>query len=408
VLASPWVYTLFNLLSLGALIGLVWLAVWHLRSIPTFVTSAHLWLLVWLVVLVLEWLRYESILVAVQGRLLFPAIAAIAIFMATGLLALVPLAHRRAFVVGVGAVLWCVCALVVWLDIRPAYTPAPLAATVPASAARERIRFGELLELVGFEVLNPSPLADERLDVAVYWKVLGTTERNDSIFVHVLDADGFTVAQRDTYPGLGLRPTSQLHPGEIVRDVYSMVLSAAQSNTLDVHIGVYDLDSGTRLSTSPPATDNAPLVQTVNLRPRADANAPTPLQVHFGGYFDLVGYKLNRAVVKAGESVTLSLTWKANRPSPVDYSIFTHVLGKRDALWGQVDRQLATTTWQSGETINDEYTIPIKPETPPGFYQLEVGAYDLAHDLRRLDIWGADGQYVGDHLLVRPIKVIAR
>jgi hypothetical protein len=125
-------------------------------------------------------------------------------------------------------------------------------------------------------------------------------------------------------------------------------------------------------------------------------------------YFSLTGYQIDRVAVPAGEAFTLTLYWRAHRPAPKDYSIFTHVLGKHDALWGQVDRQLATTTWQNDQISADVYRIQVKPETPPDVYDIEIGAYDLSDNFKRLNVWGADGQFVGNRILLRKIRVLGK
>ncbi|MBI1800592.1 MAG: hypothetical protein HYR71_03065, partial [Chloroflexi bacterium] len=134
---------------------------------------------------------------------------------------------------------------------------------------------------------------------------------------------------------------------------------------------------------------------------------PNPLHFTFEDYFTLTGYWLDPVAVRAGHAFTLILYWEARKPAPKDYSIFTHVLRQDESLWGQLDRQLPTTTWQAGQRVVDTYVIQVKPETPAGVYEIEVGAYDLTDNLKRLNIWDSKGQFAGDRVLLRKIRVLA-
>jgi hypothetical protein len=64
-------------------------------------------------------------------------------------------------------------------------------------------------------------------------------------FVHLLNADGEIVAQRDHIPADGTRPTTGWLPGEIVADSYRLPLPPGGPYTLAV--GLYDAASGMRI-----------------------------------------------------------------------------------------------------------------------------------------------------------------
>jgi hypothetical protein len=60
-----------------------------------------------------------------------------------------------------------------------------------------------------------------------------------------------------------------------------------------------------------------------------------------------------------------------------NYTVFTHILEPPQTLWGQEDRppDPPTSRWQVGIVYSESYTLRVKPETPPGFYEIEVGLY---------------------------------
>ncbi len=141
-----------------------------------------------------------------------------------------------------------------------------------------------------------------------------------------------------------------------------------------------------------------------------------PLDAVLGERIHLLGYDLPRTVVRPGETVPLTLYWRAAAPVPVRYKVFTHLLGETynavsdNFLWGQQDNepvagQTPTTAWLPGAVVVDTYTIPVDADAPPGWYQIEVGMYGLVDGLR-LPV-SVDGEPVGDHLLLASVEVRA-
>jgi hypothetical protein len=70
------------------------------------------------------------------------------------------------------------------------------------------------------------------------------------------------------------------------------------------------------------------------------------------------------------------------------------VTGADGTLWGQQDSPPAggrppTSRWRPGEAVADRHDIVIKPDTPPGTYELFSGLYEFA-TLERLPVAGGD------------------
>ncbi len=62
-----------------------------------------------------------------------------------------------------------------------------------------------------------------------------------------------------------------------------------------------------------------------------------------------------------------------------------------------------TTTWRTGEEIEDHYGVLIPAQLPIGEYQIEIGMYS-ADDGARLALTAA-GQGLGDHLVIGMVRV---
>jgi hypothetical protein len=164
----------------------------------------------------------------------------------------------------------------------------------------------------------------------------------------------------------------------------------------------------------------------VVLRPWADAGAgergaldraasAAPLELDFEDGVHLVGYDLSAESLAAGETLYLTLYWRARAPVTHRYKVFTHLLGEvyhaesGGFVWGQQDNEPVngarpTSTWRSGEVIEDVYALQIAPGAPAGGYTIEVGMYDPA-TLTRLAVLDSTGQAAADHVVLAAVQI---
>jgi hypothetical protein len=130
--------------------------------------------------------------------------------------------------------------------------------------------------------------------------------------------------------------------------------------------------------------------------------------IRIGGALELRGYRLDSAVVRAGDTLRLTLYWAATGRAGKDYTVFNHVANPGGPIWGQKDSpplggRRPTSGWRPGDVVADHYEIPIKPETPPGVYELITGMYDF-HTLQRLSVL-RDVSDPSDRVLIASITV---
>ena len=135
-----------------------------------------------------------------------------------------------------------------------------------------------------------------------------------------------------------------------------------------------------------------------------------PVQASWPG-IDLIGYDLDRAEYRPGDSVYLQLWWRVTEKPGKDWTVFTHLLGpvKSDGstVWAGQDAQpgqgsVPTTTWAPGDLILDEYQLQLPTDAPPGEYSIEVGLYDPAAGGARAIATSPAGQ---DHLILGTVRV---
>jgi hypothetical protein len=149
--------------------------------------------------------------------------------------------------------------------------------------------------------------------------------------------------------------------------------------------------------------------QPASLAPRITVNRVFDHQIELLGYSIMFDHTDIQRVA-AGQGVPLQLFWRALRPMPKDYTVFTQLLGspnprKNSApLWGQRDKQpcdafYPTTHWSMGETIIEDFNLVSDPDAPAGQYSIALGLYDLVTNTR-LTLPNGD-----DQLLISPIEI---
>lgn len=86
------------------------------------------------------------------------------------------------------------------------------------------------------------------------------------------------------------------------------------------------------------------------------------------------------ALLRPGEPSDLIIAWRAEQALPERYAFFVHLLDADAHRWAQVDQEVEkgvypTNLWEPGMTIADHYSLSAPWGTPPGEYQVLVGAY---------------------------------
>jgi len=134
------------------------------------------------------------------------------------------------------------------------------------------------------------------------------------------------------------------------------------------------------------------------------ANAPTQrVDALLDNGIVLEGYRLGSRSLRAGETLALTLVWRAEAGATTEHwKVFTHLLDSASQVVAQRDAEPAdnlrpTTFWKPGERIEDNYGITVPPNLPAGRYTLEIGMY--AGDTRSI----FTGQ--GDHLVLGQVEV---
>jgi 4-amino-4-deoxy-L-arabinose transferase-like glycosyltransferase len=359
-------------------------------------------------------LYYTSVQPAgARGRFVFPALPAIAVLMIGGPSGLFP--RRLSWITGgTVAVLMVSLALYALLGVlAPAFaSPRALSLTeiegIPRlEDYRSVVDFEDKARLLGFHVSPQDIDPADKVEVTLYWQALARTEKNLVVFVHILSDAGTMIAQRDTYPGLGRYPTTVWDPGVVFADTYRVHVPefAYAPDKGTIQVGLY-YPEGPRLRTDD-GRDAVRLAR-ISIRPRP-GDIPNPVHVNFDDKLALVGYALDQRAARPGDTVRLTLYWRALNPMTLNYRLFVHVMGKENQIWANsdsplTDRAVCTNRWEPGILVQEVRELTIGEGTPPGFYDIELGLRASGHG--RLEILAEDGRHIGNQLTLTTIRVL--
>ncbi|MEO8396442.1 MAG: hypothetical protein ABI700_25840, partial [Chloroflexota bacterium] len=311
---------------------------------------------------------------------------------------------------------FAIAAITPFTVIAPAYTLPEQWDSLMASARYSTpdhtgsVHLGEA-DVTGSGIVHP----DEYVNLNIYWGIDERFTHDWSLFVHLTTPDGVIVGQRDVYPGGGKLATSDLPAGYYWESPVSIYVPTAAyaPETLTIDAGWYDLQTGARLKL--PDGSETYALGTVDLQPRpSDLGVPNPLSINFDHQIELVGYEMSNLTPKAGESTDLTLYWRAMQPIEKDYTVFAHILDPQTtSIYAGSDATpggLPTSSWKVGEIIKDRHTLTVKPETPPGIYEVEIGLYLNPGDgtFPRLTVIAADGGGTDNFAHLSRVRVLPR
>jgi 4-amino-4-deoxy-L-arabinose transferase-like glycosyltransferase len=179
---------------------------------------------------------------------------------ARGELARLASRHRRLFVLSgetAGAVeSWLnqhtYCAEDGWFgSLRLALYGSTILPPAGQSTQMSGARFGDRIELTGIDLPHAKLAPGDVVPLTLFWQAREPVPENLKVFVHLVDAGGQLMAQRDSEPVGGLRPTFTWGLGEPIVDRHGVLLpDPFPQGEYWLVVGLYDPDSGDRLPVS--------------------------------------------------------------------------------------------------------------------------------------------------------------
>ena len=99
-----------------------------------------------------------------------------------------------------------------------------------------------------------------------------------------------------------------------------------------------------------------------------------------------------------GQPLRLAFDWRSMEPVEDAPAMFAHLafqgtpISQRDAVPG--NGLFPVNTWQPGEVVRDQFALQLPPDLAPGSYELRVGIYDPATQMRYSLVEPAGGTFV--------------
>jgi 4-amino-4-deoxy-L-arabinose transferase-like glycosyltransferase len=268
--------------------------------------------------------------------------------------------------------------------------------------------FGGRIALLGYELGQEAVQPGDSLYLMLFWQALADLEENYSLTVALLDEKGKVMGEARFSPLVWAHPTSRWLADEVWRGQYDFTVPIeAQPGQAQLQMGLVD-EAGRPLGES---VSLASLEVQATERVFTVPETQYPSGANLGDLVTLVGADLDRATVRAGETLHLTLYWQAQTRMERSYTVFTHLLDADSRIWAQQDGIPAhgarpTTGWVPGEVIRDEVQLAVDPQAPPGDYVIEVGLYDAGHPaLPRVSVLDEADQPIDDRVLLAEVRV---
>ena len=135
-------------------------------------------------------------------------------------------------------------------------------------------------------------------------------------------------------------------------------------------------------------------------------------QARFEPGLELLGYAWSGPTVQPGQSVFLTLYWRALADLKADYTAFVHLTaGSFDSPpAAQRDGQpcqgmYPTSLWREGDVVPDSFAVTIPTDAPPGEYSLVIGWYSYP-SLTRLPLAAAEQPLPENRAVLASIRVV--
>ncbi|MCP4515957.1 MAG: hypothetical protein GY824_12110, partial [Delftia sp.] len=319
--------------------------------------------------------RYMTITPAAAGRLLFPGIAALSLFVVLGLDALAPRRWSLLATGGVGVGLLALSAITPVGLIAPRFA-LPLLDSAPDLSGD--IAFGDAFfgsaRLLGLKITPREAQAGDTVNATLYWQAQQTPPENLRAVVRLWTVGGRLLSQRDATPAGETYPPDLWRAGDVVRDTYRLPLHESGPAMCRVTVGVLDGEQSLGKVASGAA------LRIVGDKVSAD-EITHPLAYTLGDKIELLGYD-----VSGSEALEVTLYWRALAQLDQDYTVFMHLLDEDGALLGQgdgppLDADYPSSYWLPGELLSDTHVVSLQDDLPSGAYLL-VGLYRLSDGTR--------------------------
>ena len=405
ILLPSWTYSLFELLTTLATAGAV-LAWWRKRRTAgrsiglqehadRVLNIAWTWIIISLALLA-YWI---TVALGSQGRLLFPAISALAVVAVFGIrywAGFLPRFGRMALGIAMPFGLWC-CSIYALVDLLPEsyglYSMASAVEAVPSEAQPIGKVYGDGVELVAARLPDPDAFNSDEASVTLYFRTQKEQIQDLELFIHLLDHNNMQIGNVTTHPGWGVRPLTLWQPGVLYEDTYLIPIDRTAS-LARLYVGFVDPESTT--------LESEGLLPVAGGGPRIESRVIwtyyerlEPLAVEYDSGISLAGVAMGQGEVQLsakqlpeldlGRPMWVAMRFKDDVDAEINYatSLRLYAMDQDDGWVYQED----TVLWKpenvppqpgaSALTIDTLVRLIFPPDLPAGEYELRLVIYDV-------------------------------
>jgi hypothetical protein len=261
----------------------------------------------------------------------------------------------------------------------------------PPAQTFVNVAFGDLVELIGYDLNQESFQPGEQVHVRLYWRLLNPGPRMLRSSVHLTGKDGRENRGGHNAYHIGAVPFYRWNPDQYVTDDHFFTVDEnAAPFTTEIRVAVFDAEEG-YYETSDGLT-SLPL-RTIQIHGdwlQADDTLTHPADpIDFGGLIHLQAYALEAPTADQPERYCLNVRWQVKQSIPADYTVMLHLVAPTGEFIQAADAPpfdglYPTRDWQNGQTLDDRYCL----QNPDPDNQLWLGLYD-AETLTRVPIINA-------------------
>ena len=215
--------------------------------------------------------------------------------------------------------------------------------------------------------------AGESTLFSTVWRADEQPDEDLTLRLALLAADDAAAIEVDLPLAAAWHPTSAWQPGDIWRGQHLVLLPAhLASGTYTWRITLLPLQESSSLPSSikidaPSRTFSAPATDSL-------------VGKTLGNQATLVGFELSSETLQPGDTLTVTLVWRAEAEASISYHVFLHLTGPDGDFAAQSDGVPAswtrpTTSWVAGEYVTDVHVLSLPADAQAGEYTLSAGLY---------------------------------
>ena len=300
-----------------------------------------------------------------------------------------------------------------------------------------RIEFDTRLRFLGYDVVDDRKWQQTHL--RLYWQVLAPLSDNPTLWPFIFNEDGVLIEESSQRPMVVplWYPPAQWQPGETIItetipwdlgprfNIGLAVLRGADGESEKNDAAASFIHPGRRLPITKAEADvvlfhgdtwaqvGAFARDGRDLGPVRDDADLLPLGASFAEGISLNKYQISDfkyQMPDAKPQISITLEWLSTAPISRDYTVFVHVVAPDGTVVSQSDAQPTwvvpwpTSQWTPEKPVLDSHQLPIRPDLPPGHYQVQAGLY-YWETLERLRLVDETMRPIGDHVILGEIKI---